>query len=45
MGSMKSIYDLDGPVLQHYFRHFADPSLFYGGEVVGDLEGTALLVS
>lgn len=44
MCGMESIYDLDDPILQHDFCHFVDPSLFYGGEVVGDLEGSTLLV-
>jgi hypothetical protein len=44
MRGMESIDDLDSPILQHDLSHLADAPLLDGGEVVGDLEGPALLV-
>ncbi len=41
---MECIYDLDGPILKHNFCDFADPSSIDGGEIVLNLEGTAILV-
>jgi hypothetical protein len=44
VSGMECINDLDGPILDHDFSDLADPPLVDSGEVVPNLEGTALLI-